>query len=155
MSLTNDLTVSDFTTWRKWRILEKETLFSNARQLFGSWKYLWTSRATCTIIFEEHYWKSLFTEKKQKRQAHTCRHSAALRKELRDSWDTCTSPRYMNSRRDAILWALVPSRITISPAGEGGIPSKSSWKCLLHAARINLCALNVTPETSKETRIGH
>lgn len=70
--------------------------------------------------------KVIIYGKEKKRQAHTCRHSAALRKELRDSWDTCTSPRYMNSRRDAILWALVPSRITISPAGEGGIPSKSS-----------------------------
>ena len=84
---------------------------------------------------------------KRRNKSHTWRHSAALRKELRDSWDTCTSPRYMNSRRDAILWALVPSRITIRPAGEAGIPSNSSWKCLLHAARINLCALNVTPET--------
>lgn len=117
---------------------------NTAKYILGSSKYLETPRATCTIISGEHYLRSLFFEK---RQAHTWRHSAALRKELRDSWDTCTSPRYMNSRRDAILWALVPSRITISPAGEGGIPSKSSWKCLLHAARINLCALNVTPET--------
>lgn len=35
--------------------------------------------------------------------------------------------------------------MTINPAKECGIPSKSSWKCLLHAAKINLCALNVMP----------
>jgi len=79
-------------------------------------------RATCTIIRKALFKIIIYG----KRQAHTCRYSAALRKDGRRSWDTCTSPRYMNSRRDAILWALVPSRITISPAGEGGIPSKSS-----------------------------
>lgn len=131
-SLTNDLTL----------IESFSVIVQMTHKDRGPPKYLEAPRATCTIIFGEHYLRSLFFEK---RQAHTWRHSAALRKELRDSWDTCTSPRYMNSRRDAILWALVPSRITISPAGEGGIPSKSSWKCLLHAARINLCALNVTP----------
>lgn len=74
----------------------------------------------------------------------TCRHSAAFRKLERLSCLTWTSPLYMNSSRADMLAEEVPSRMT-STLGHSGAASNKSWKCLLHAARMILCALNVTP----------
>lgn len=50
----------------------------------------------------------------------------------------------MNSSRADMLADEVPSRMT-STLGHSGAASNRSWKCLLHAARMILCALNVTP----------
>lgn len=78
----------------------------------------------------------------------TCKHSAAFRKLESASWDTCTSPLYINSKRADILAADVPSRITNKFWCNGAVSNKSA-RCLLHAANINLCALNVTPVTKE------
>lgn len=74
----------------------------------------------------------------------TCRHSAAFRKLFSDSWDTCTSPLYMNSSRADMFSAEVASRIT-QQLPVMGADWKRSAKCFEHAARISLCALNIVP----------
>ena len=82
----------------------------------------------------------------------TWRHSAAFRKLERLSCDTCTSPLYMNSSNADMLLDDVPSRMT-RMLGHTGAVSNRSWKCLLHAAKMSLWALNVTPATERERKM--
>lgn len=58
----------------------------------------------------------------------------------------------MNSSNADILLDDVPSSMT-NILGHNGADSNKSWKCLLQAAKINLCAWKVTPEKEKENSI--
>lgn len=81
----------------------------------------------------------------------TCRFSAAFRKLLSASCDTCTSPLYINSSRAAIFSDEVASRMTTTEPLVGA-DSNSSAKFFEHAARMSLCALKTVP--ANKWRIG-
>lgn len=74
----------------------------------------------------------------------TCKFSAAFRKLLSASCDTCTSPLYINSSNADIFSADVASSIT-TQAPFVGADSNSSAKFFEHAASISLWALNTVP----------
>lgn len=74
----------------------------------------------------------------------TCRLSADLRKLLSASWETCTSPLYMNSSKAAMLSGVVASSM-MTHWPFVGVFSNRSANFFEQAASISLCALKTAP----------
>lgn len=81
----------------------------------------------------------------------TCRLSADLRKLLSASWETCTSPLYMNSSKAAMLSGVVASSM-MTHWPFVGVFSNRSANFFEQAARISLCALKTAPVRGREKK---